>query len=315
MTATGRTGLAPAAATGERQNGQVLPRLLPGVNALAAVRQVQDALNDLHNRQSQEVSVLGRFNAYQHWANTHARTLSYYLTGPSLESLVLTAGYDRLQRIDPAGHGALAALIDLEVHQRATALEAALTQLRAVTEAWADVDAVVVPDTSVLLHHEHDLQRIDWRLVAGNPAFMIDVVLLTVVISELDRIKDGRRGTPAGTRREDGNTAEDREAAEDTRTRARRTLRIIEAVFSDPTAVLKLAPTSGSELPVRYRLYLDGLEHRPLPVADAELIDRAVEIRDFSGAKVTVATFDTGMRLRARGQGLRSVSPSVMATP
>lgn len=88
----------------------------------------------------------------------------------------------------------------------------------------------------------------------------------------------------------------------DVRTRARTTLRELER---------RLYP-SGKPLlidsaKVYLQLVVDSPRHTRLIRADDELVDVARLLSDYTGSPVTVAFYDTGLRLRARAAGLNCV--------
>jgi hypothetical protein len=49
---------------------------------------------------------------------------------------------------------------------------------------------------------------------------------------------------------------------------------------------------------------LDDTRHARLPIADDEIVDRAVAIRDVRGAPVDFVTYDAGAAFRASASGL-----------
>ncbi len=263
-----------------------------------AVAQLRVALQELQNSQTTAHTPLDRFNAYQRWANGQALTLGLTLTSASLDDLVTCRRYELLQGVDPTRHGAITTLVDLEIQQRTAALSAAVDHLERTAARWSGLGEVVVPDTNLFVHHQRYLEDLDWRAIAGRPPRPVDVVVTTVVLEELDRLK----ASP-------GEKKVNRRSTETVRSRARRTLRTIDKAFEDPSWISILVPADGHGHQVHWRLHLDPLDHQPLPVADAELIDRAVEIHDLSGATVTLASFDTTVGLRARQAGLRSHHP------
>jgi len=117
------------------------------------------------------------------------------------------------------------------------------------------------------------------------------------VIDELDRHKRSpRNATVSATNREH------------VRTRARVSMRRLDDWLPNPESVGVLQPARypGSG-PVTVGLLLDDLSHGRLPHVDSELVDRACVLQDLSGRPVYLATFDTGMRVRARAAGLEVV--------
>lgn len=223
--------------------------------------------------------------------------LSYTLAPASLEELVRGSGYVMLHRDLASPAGVLMQLVENEVTRSTQAFATAAVDLRRLDQRWAGVQTVVVVDTSLVLHHEHELGSIDWSEIAQARLERVDVVVTTVVLDELDKTKDGPGRKPVA----EG-------APGDTRTRARRTLRFLADRFAEPLGAHRLSYFSfdSRTADVFLRLDVDPLDHVPLAVADAELVDRAVALRDVTGARVIVATRDVAQSLRARMQGLES---------
>jgi len=51
-------------------------------------------------------------------------------------------------------------------------------------------------------------------------------------------------------------------------------------------------------------LLIDDPDHERLPDTDAEIVERCVGLQSSASREVTVVSYDTGLRLRARGRGV-----------
>jgi predicted ribonuclease YlaK len=88
-------------------------------------------------------------------------------------------------------------------------------------------------------------------------------------------------------------------------------LKELEEVFrDDPTQVQTLQPRPSwvpggtGTRPVMIELLIDDPDHERLPDTDAEIVERCVGLQSSAGREVTVVSYDTGLRLRARGRGI-----------
>jgi hypothetical protein len=96
------------------------------------------------------------------------------------------------------------------------------------------------------------------------------------------------------------------------RWRAGYTLAVLDRVFSGSAGQAELMPENFSPLGtggiprgrVTVEVLLDPPGHVRLPIADDEIIDRAVAVQPLAGRRVTLLTFDTGQSTRARSAGL-----------
>jgi hypothetical protein len=96
-----------------------------------------------------------------------------------------------------------------------------------------------------------------------------------------------------------------------TRTRARRTLKILDAGFANGFSY----DVPGTTAPViQVTLVLDDPDRPRLPDADFEIIDTAMAIRDVTGARVEIASADGGLQFRARAAGMVAEVPPGMDT-
>lgn len=198
-----------------------------------------------------------------------------------------------LHALDPAAHlDNGSGLVDLELDIRRDELQGEVNALDAViARRGAHRGALVVADTNIYLHHPKPFDEIDWApLVPDTGHAGIHLIVPLVVVDELDRQKQGQSGKTV--------VHGGKELA---RTRARTSIRTLEELFDDPTAI---ATVRSGPPPVRAELLLDPPRHVRLASPDAEIVDRACAVRDLFGSQVTVVARDTGMVFRARNAGL-----------
>ncbi len=135
---------------------------------------------------------------------------------------------------------------------------------------------VAVVDTNLLLHYLPP-EQIKWLELVG--ADHVQLLVPLRVIEELDEKKYSAR-------------------AEKMRLRARRVLSHLKELLADGDKI-----NVGIELTV----FLDQGREGPVD-ADQEILDNALEARQFTSRDVCLVTGDTGMRLRARSLGLPTIS-------
>jgi hypothetical protein len=268
---------------------------LPFVGPQAARDALAAALLTCGNVRAAGGSGTDRVNAYRSWSVETAAALRYILRPSDVDRLVLTPRHWALHALDPGAHLGAAGLVQLELDTRQDELKAAIDALDRLLARWsAHRGALVVPDTNVYLHHPEPFDRIDWaELLPGLDHTGVRLLVPLVVVDELDRRKQDRsdrlvvRGRP-----------------ERVRTRARTTIRTLEALFGDPDAIVTVSPEPK---PVRAELLVDPLGHLRLHSADAEIVDTARAAQDLYGSPVTVVARDTGMVFRARAAGVSAV--------
>jgi hypothetical protein len=256
------------------------PKLLPGTQVDA----VLDALTSLTNRLS-NVGTGDKWTVltgYLRWANDAADQLSTLVSAQDVAHLVLTRRHWALQGIAPPANEALMSLLQLEIRERSRAFAATGEDLQRAIDRWKQHPGhLVVADTNIYLHHPDAFTDMDWRaLIEAREYDWIQLVLPLLVVDELDRAKHGNA-----------------------RTKARVTLRAVDALFTDAQWAARL-PDSGGHDRVRAHLLLDGARHERLPHADSELVDRCRALAAIAGRDVTLMTFDTGMAIRARSASL-----------
>lgn len=255
--------------------------LLPGTDTGDVLKTLTDVSNKLGPLASGDVQTV--HTGYLRWANDTADALGTRITSGDVERLVLTPRHWALQSLVLAPHSGLMSLVQLEIREVQRRLAASTAALNEVYERWKRArGTLVVADTNAYLHHREEFDKVDWAYVVGAASHEpINLVLPMVVIDELDRQKRTKE-----------------------RSRARTTLRCINALFTDPTLSATVGPASGSGEVVVAHLFLDDPRRVRLPHPDSELVDRAQSLAALTGRDITMVTFDTGMVLRARAAGL-----------
>lgn len=256
--------------------------LRPTTTASRAVEILDGLINDLStvtNGSAQEV-----FDKYLAWAATADRMLRPAVSSEDLERLVHTRRHWTLCEIEPAVRPGYLTTIQAEFAYLRDVLEAERQALTATRDHWANAPgALVVPDTNLLIHHPDPLDIIDWPGIAHESR--VEVVVPMLVVDELDKRK-----------RHQGRDANE------VRARARATLRFLNTSFEDPRWAVTLHPNT-----VSVHLLLDPPRHVRLPDNDSEIVERAVALKAEAGRQVSIATYDTGMALRARAAELDSI--------
>jgi hypothetical protein len=204
-----------------------------------------------------------------------ARTLSFAIPASEIDRLAFTSSFWQIQ-----GNAMFSpTLLDYEFEQIARRLKAATDELEQELERWEYAGNVVVPDTNVFLHVlERPIAATDWHRLAECPsASSLNVVLVITVLDELDRAK-----------------------LTNDRTAARRTLKEINDLSAGG-----MRATIGPGLNVE--IVVPEVGHRPLPIADNEIIDQTLQLgtRIGRGFNSMILTADTGMAMRARAVGQR----------
>lgn len=268
--------------------------LLPGVTLAGAATKINDAANALSNVRGAGHQPFEMYNNYIRWGIDQRLVLSTTLSSKGMADLIVTDGYARLLQLNSSSAGPnLAALVDAEITLQVRQLEATVRDLRLEAERWRTCGLVAVPDTSLLMHHPHEIEHLPWRDLTDAGSERLDVVIPIAVVRELDHLKD------RPTDRSKGN-------GPGSKTRARTTLRFITREFDDPGGIRVLEDGAGSAPGSTWcRLLLDPPQHMPLATPDQEIVERARAVRQVSQRQVTVIGCDTGLGLLTRAAGLR----------
>jgi rRNA-processing protein FCF1 len=230
-----------------------------------------------------------RHDQYLTWANEAARHLRNQISDADIEQLIFTRRYWLVLSSPPEPH--LANVIDMELDERSAALQEAHDALEAQYVRWSGDAAFVVPDTSVFIEHPDKLEDLDLATDLGIDAQPLLLLIPIIVIDELDGLKRSKDRYP--------------------RWRAAYTLAYLDRLLPDPTEIIRMRPAerpmknNGAQRgEVHVEMIFDPPGHERLPIADDEIVDRALAVRDLAGRPVTVVTYDSGQATRARRVGL-----------
>ncbi|MFJ2645286.1 PIN domain-containing protein [Streptomyces sp. NPDC087420] len=180
----------------------------------------------------------------------------------------------------------------LEPEERTQALQAAGEALKAQIDRWSKPEALVVADSSFYVQNPDKLADADLHQILDLRSHD-DVRLLfpITVVDELDGLKESGK--------------------ERSRWRASHTLGLLDGILGGRTSSVWRSGTSffSDDGTVEIRgqvsveIVLDQPGHVRLPIADDEIIDRAVAIQSMASRAVRLLTCDTGQHTRGRAAG------------
>jgi hypothetical protein len=81
-------------------------------------------------------------------------------------------------------------LVSLELDQRISAFEAAMTAMEAQIRRWWREGVFAVADTSVYIEHDSKLRELDFRRLLRIREEPVDLLVPIVVVDQLDNLKD-----------------------------------------------------------------------------------------------------------------------------
>jgi hypothetical protein len=235
---------------------------------------------------------------YARWSTNTLRKLGHVLSSNEAERLIATPRYWMLQSVvnETMPVAQVHNMISLELEQRSRALLDARAELLNGIWSWRDGKAVAaILDTNILIHEQHYLFDVNWN---RKLSVFYDVpVILAIpmkVVDELDGLKD--RGV------------------EKVRAKARTAIKMIEDTirWDIGSAVVleqRMEPGLRMNSEVHLLIMKDEPDHLPLPVADAEIVDRALAISPMVTSTWIVSN-DTGIRFRPASVGLQSANLS-----
>ncbi|MFG2961605.1 PIN domain-containing protein [Streptomyces sp. NPDC048291] len=261
---------------------------------------IRRVLGEIHsnalNLRLPEANAFKRLLQYLNWATDTAAILRSQVSDKDIDALVFTSRYQVLL----ASCGTLAGtaqerlvngLVDLEITERVQAFEEAQAALDAQIGRWNGREWFVVADSSFYVHNPDKLAEADLHKVLGLPSGEhIRLLFPMVVVDELDALKEAGK-QPA-------------------RWRASYTLSLLDRTLSGSTfGILHRQELVSQEGEVRgevnMEIVLDPRGHVRLPIADDEIIDRAVAIQSLAARDVRLLTCDTGQHTRGRAAGLQ----------
>jgi hypothetical protein len=265
-------------------------------------RNIREALRNAHTAASNLQGATGpetahsRLMRYLNWATETAGALRHQISDDDIDRLLLTQRYQSLLSSCGTLAGSIQerlvnALVNLEVTERIHALEEALGILNDRIERWTGREWFVVADSSFYIQNTDKLSEADLHKLLGlPPGDDIRLLFPIVVVDELDGLKE------SGKHR--------------SRWRASHTLGLLDEVLNGSTfGVLRRADRSGEPAlwrgEVNVEIVLDQPGHVRLPIADDEIIDRAVAIQSLAAREVRLLTCDTGQHTRGRAAGLK----------
>lgn len=239
-------------------------------------------------------SAVARATAYLGWANDSVRMLEHRVSAADIGRLVLTSGYERILTAtgilagdDTATQGALSGLLRREIERQGEVLAEAVKDLQEQTLRWPSNRLYAVADTSFYIDHEHKLEDIDLadHVHATWPDQVVTLIVPIIVLDELDGLKN-------------------RGPNHQVKWRAGHTLAVFDRIFTKPAAQGILQQPAADRRGIVADVFFDPVGHERLPIADDEIIDRALAAQGLTGTTITLLTFDTGQAARARNAGL-----------
>jgi hypothetical protein len=261
---------------------------------------IRQALNNVHtaakNLPGSSHNAFASLLKYLQWATESANILRSQISARDLDNLIFTPRYQTLL----ASCGTLAGtdqqylvrgLVDLEVTERVEALEAAIADFEAQTSNWGGRELLVVADSSFYCHNPECLRDADLHQILGvASATRIRLLFPIVVVDELDGLKEAGK--------------------QQARWRAPHTLGLLDEVLRGDTFGVwrpEVADSRSGNVQGRIsmEIVLDQPGHVRLPIADDEIIDRAVAIQALAGRPVRLLTCDTGQHTRGCAAGLK----------
>lgn len=262
-------------------------------NLLQALRTVHTAA--VNERSVGHTSAYRRLLDYLEWAARSARHLRNQVRSEDIAALVLTKRHDTL--LDGVGHLAgtdqqrlVNLLIDQELEERADVLESAIQLLQSLMNRWDGTEEFVVADSSFYIQNPHKLAVVDLHKVLDIGASRnIRLLFPIVVVDELDGLKEMSKERP--------------------RWRAGHTLGLLDGTLNGSlSGVLhqaRFGEPEDTRGQVSLEIVLDPPGHTRLPIADDEIIDRAVAIQSLAGRPVRLLTCDTGQHTRGCAASLQ----------
>jgi hypothetical protein len=286
----------------------ITPR--PGVNRdnlVKSLQSVHDDVSSLSMDTGPTRNAYERLLAYLEWASKASGTLGSQISVADLNRLVLTdryrlmfGGVVSMNVTELPVQRMLNGLVALELGQRVVDFAEAIKTLQSQILRWSGYEQFVMPDTGFYIKHVDKLENSDIPLLLGDPHSDFVVLVPMVVVDELDRLKE----------------IKDKHV----RWRAGYTLAVLDRLFSKrevSRAQLRHVETETEQGPlvaplgkVWVELLFDSPGHIRLPIADDEIIDRALSVGPLADRPVTLLTYDTGQSMRARNAGLRAIKLS-----
>jgi hypothetical protein len=267
----------------------VAVRCLPGVGritlleALISIRELQRDVR---------IGDAGAFRFsrdYLTWVTDASRVLSGLISSPDVDTLVLSDRYrlmlPALVNLHPHFSGQeLIDLVQLELDERANALDGLISELEQLGQRWPGRGVFVAADTSFFLEAEKKMDEYDFASLLDLADKPLHLFVPMVVVDELDKAKSDRA-----------------------RARAHSALAILDETLVDPRQPANLQRDSNRDKllgQITIELLLDPPGHTRMSITDDEIIDRISAVASLVESEITLLTCDTGMAMRARVVGL-----------
>lgn len=270
---------------------------IPGANRDNLLDLLKSLCNEVDNLQGPFAGpAYSRLLMYLRWATNAARRLTGQVHDSDVARLVLTRRHDALLAGASGGlagssqEGLVNDLVSLELAERVEVFNDAVTSLEQQIARWTNREWFVVADSSFYIQNPHKLADADLHAILHvPPAEHIRLLLPIAVVDELDGLKEAGK--------------------QQSRWRASHTLGLLDAVLAGSTfGIFRHAENIGEPAlwrgKVSMEIVLDQPGHVRLPIADDEIIDRAVAIQALAGREVRLLTCDTGQHTRGRAAGL-----------
>lgn len=272
----------------------ITPR--PGADRRAIREALSNARNQAENlRHGGLLTGFPRLVQYLDWATETAGTLRQYISDADVSRLILTSRYQTLL----ASCGTLTGgpqerlvniLVNHETAERVQAFEEAIDALNARISHWTGLEQFVVADSSFYIQNPQPLADADLHAILGlSSGDHIRLLFPIAVVDELDGLKEASKSR--------------------SRWRAAHTLGRLDEILDGRTCGImryaQLSRQGPSYGEVSLEIVLDPPGHVRLPIADDEIIDRAVAIQALAARPVRLLTCDTGQHTRGRAAGLQ----------
>ena len=200
------------------------------------------------------------------WVTDASRVLSGLISSPDVHTLVLSDRYrlmlPALVNLHPHFSGQeLIDLVQLELDERANALDGLISELEQLGQRWPGRGVFVAADTSFFLEADKKMDEYDFASLLDLADKPLHLFVPMVVVDELDKAKSDRA-----------------------RGRARSALAILDETLVDPRQPANLQRDSDREKlgQITIELLLDPPGHTRMSITDDEIIDRISAVASLS---------------------------------
>ncbi|MGC4966294.1 PIN domain-containing protein [Streptomyces globisporus] len=265
---------------------------------------IHDALRNARNsadnlRGALSTNAYSRLLRYLDWATETSGTLRHQISDADISRLILTPRYEALlgncgSLAGTAQERLVNGLVNLELAERVADLGVAVDALSDRIQRWSGSELFVIADSSFYCHNPQKLEDADLHTILDlRRDTNVRLLFPITVVDELDGLKE--------TSKQQG------------RWRAIHTLGLLDGLLNGSTfGIWRRAETLRDESgnlqvrgEVQVEIVLDAPGHIRLPIADDEIIDRAVNVQALANREVRLLTCDTGQHTRGRAAGLK----------